>query len=517
MNYLCGSKVDSITKGTEAITYGYDGSLVISETLSGPLNQALNYTYNNDFNLSSFTYAGSSVNYTYDSDGLLIGAGGFTITRNAGNGLPEALTSDGLNLTRTFNGYGEVESQNFNVNGLSLTSWRLTRDNPGRIISKTETVEGITSNYIYTYDSVGRLLTVTKDNNLVEEYQYGPNGNRTYEMNLLKGVSGRTFTYSDEDHLLTAGDTNYQYDADGFLTTKTQGTNVTYYNYSSRGELMTVTLPNGRLIEYINDPLGRRIAKKIDGVITEKYLWQGLTRLLAVYDGGNNLVMRFEYADARMPVAMTVNGTTYYLTYDQVGSLRGVADSSSNVIKRIDYDSFGNIISDTNSGFEVPFGFAGGLHDRDTGLVRFGFRDYDPEIGRWTAKDPILFTGGDTDLFKYVGNNPVNFIDPWGLKSVIVPQNPWEWQPIASGIPPGVIALDPGTLDPTVRWDTTREYGISPDKTSELLLKALVRGVILPITRLINNPTGPIPPVINEDLIKKLLTPRPAGAETPCK
>jgi len=47
-----------------------------------------------------------------------------------------------------------------------------------------------------------------------------------------------------------------------------------------------------------------------------------------------------------MPVAMTVNGTTYYLTYDQVGSLRGVADSSSNVIKRIDYDSFGNIIID---------------------------------------------------------------------------------------------------------------------------------------------------------------------------
>ena len=54
--------------------------------------------------------------------------------------------------------------------------------------------------------------------------------------------------------------------------------------------------------------------------------------------------MRFEYADVRMPVAMTAAGITYYLTYDQVGSLRVVADAAGNVVKRIDYDSFGNII-----------------------------------------------------------------------------------------------------------------------------------------------------------------------------
>ncbi|MCK4729630.1 MAG: RHS repeat-associated core domain-containing protein, partial [Desulfobacterales bacterium] len=64
----------------------------------------------------------------------------------------------------------------------------------------------------------------------------------------------------------------------------------------------------------------------------------------------------------------------------------------------------------------IPFGFAGGLHDRDTGLVRFGFRDYDPDIGRWTAKDPIFFAGGDTDLYGYCLNNPINLIDPLGLE-----------------------------------------------------------------------------------------------------
>ena len=63
----------------------------------------------------------------------------------------------------------------------------------------------------------------------------------------------------------------------------------------------------------------------------------------------------------------------------------------------------------------IPFGFAGGLHDRDTGLVRFGYRDYDPEVGRWAAKDPIGFAGGDTDVYGYVLNNPVNLIDSNGL------------------------------------------------------------------------------------------------------
>jgi RHS repeat-associated protein len=263
---------------------------------------------------------------------------------------------------------------------------------------------------------MGRLLTVTRDSNIVEEYQYDPVGRRTYEMNVFRGISGKTFAYSDEDHLLTAGDTAYQYDSDGFLTGKTNGTNQTSYVYSSRGGLLTVNLPDGRAIEYINDPLGRRMVKKVNGVVVEKYLWQGLTRLLAVYDGSDNLVMRFEYADSRIPVTMTSGGITYYLTYNQVGSLRMVADATSNVIKRIDYDSFGNIINDTNPGFEIPFGFAGGLHDRDTGLVRFGFRDYEPEVARWTAKDPIGFDGDDTDLYGYCLNDPINLIDPGGLK-----------------------------------------------------------------------------------------------------
>jgi len=83
--------------------------------------------------------------------------------------------------------------------------------------------------------------------------------------------------------------------------------------------------------------------------------------------------------------------------------------------KKLTYDTFGNIISDSNTSLKVPFRFAGGLQDRDTGLVRFGFRDYDPFTGRWTAKDPILFKGGDTNLYGYVLGDPVGGIDVLGL------------------------------------------------------------------------------------------------------
>jgi RHS repeat-associated protein len=84
-------------------------------------------------------------------------------------------------------------------------------------------------------------------------------------------------------------------------------------------------------------------------------------------------------------------------------------------VKTVEYDSFGNVIADSDDTFTVPFGFAGGLFDTDTGLTRFGFRDYDADVGRWTAKDPILFEGGDTDLYGYVVGDPVNGVDLYGL------------------------------------------------------------------------------------------------------
>jgi RHS repeat-associated protein len=112
---------------------------------------------------------------------------------------------------------------------------------------------------------------------------------------------------------------------------------------------------------------------------------------------------------------MLRDGKAYRLIGDHLGSVRMVIDADTgDVAQRMDYDAWGKITYDSNPGFQ-PFGYAGGIYDPDTGLTRFGARDYDAEVGRWTAKDPILFEGGDWNLFAYVSGNPVNYIDRNGL------------------------------------------------------------------------------------------------------
>ena len=424
-NYFpCGGKLRSVSltgRGVdETLVYEYDGPLATRETASGTLSQSISYSYNNDFLRSSISYAGETDTLGYDNDGLLVSSGPFYVSREFGSGLMKQTADTQVDLSEYRNGYGDPASYSMRVGQYSLYAWALQHNDVGQIVQKTESVAGQNTVIGYSYDDAGRLLTVSRDGILVEEYTYSqdPHGRRYSEVNSLRGIA-RTFAYNGEDQVTYfTGDTAgaMQYSVDGFLERKTEGDETTLYTYSTRGELLNVTLPDGRFVEYRHDPLGRRIAKIVDGVMVEQYQWDGLTRLLAVYDGAGTIVMRFLYADGRLPVAVAVAGGTYYLAYDQVGSLRVVSDSSGNIVDRIEYDSFGNILPGSTRLLGVPLGFAGGLHDADTGLVRFGHRDYIPEVGRFAAKDPIGFSGGDTDIYAYCLQDPVNGIDPDGLE-----------------------------------------------------------------------------------------------------
>ena len=138
---------------------------------------------------------------------------------------------------------------------------------------------------------------------------------------------------------------------------------------------------------------------------------------VAELDGAGNVVSRFVYATkGHSPDYVIKDGSTYRILSDHLGSPRLVIDVDSGaVVQRMAFDEWGVVTLDTNPGWQ-PFGFAGGLLDADTGLTRFGARDYAAAVGRWTAKDPIGF-GGGLNQFGYVMGDPVNLIDPTGTVS----------------------------------------------------------------------------------------------------
>jgi RHS repeat-associated protein len=120
------------------------------------------------------------------------------------------------------------------------------------------------------------------------------------------------------------------------------------------------------------------------------------------------------YDDAGLLYALQRGAARFYVATDQIGSPRLVLDSSGATVREIAYDAFGRVRSDSG-GFDLPIGFAGGLADPATGLVRFGYRDYDTMTGRWTAKDPAFFGGSPYNLYSYAGSEPVGTRDPSGL------------------------------------------------------------------------------------------------------
>jgi RHS repeat-associated protein len=175
-----------------------------------------------------------------------------------------------------------------------------------------------------------------------------------------------------------------------------------------------VAPPPGDTISSVHDAANRRIGRIPKGTLTRGWLSQRLLAPVAELDGSGAVVSRFVYAThVNVPDYLVKGGQTYRLVLDQLGSVRLVVNTSDGTVaQRLDYDEYGRVTQNTNPGFQ-PFGYAGGLLDDATGLVRFGARDYDPVIGRWTAKDPGGFSGG-ANLYAYAVNDPVNVSDVSG-------------------------------------------------------------------------------------------------------
>jgi RHS repeat-associated protein len=412
-------QLTSAQTAEESLAYAHDGRLLTGVAWSGAVTGKVEYAYDNNFRIVSTTVNGASAaSRAYDDDGLLTGVGSLTMTRDPSNGL---LTSTSVGTgagavteSYAYSAFGEVASYSAQVGGKALLDIQYTRDALGRIGQKVETIDGVITAYEYGYDAAGRLAEVKKDGAVVRSWTYDAAGNRTSATERGVTISA---TYDAQDRMLSYGTATYTYGNAGELQSRQQAGEAapTTYAYDGFRNLIGAMLPNGAHLSYIIDALGRRVGKKVNGALTQGFLYENQLRPAARLGSTGKVDARFFYGlHANVPEYMvTADAATYRFLLDHLGSPRLIVNASTGaVVQRIDYDEWGQVLNDTSPGFQ-PFGFAGGLYDRDSGLVRFGARDYDPKTGRWTDRDPSLFRGGP-NLYEYALGDSVNVFDHSG-------------------------------------------------------------------------------------------------------
>ena len=360
--------------------------------------------------------------YTYNNDEQVTQAGNLTVSYSpAPNGLLSGTHLGVLDETVTTNALGEITARTVKQGAAILYRETLTRDSLGRIATRNLTVRGWPAkSYKYIYDDRGRLTEVQDGLSAwLRRYDYDANGNRTGR-SLASPAQTTTSSYDDQDRLLSAGPLTYAYNPDGELKSRSDAAlgKTASYTYDALGNLTAVRLEDGNLIRYEVDALNRRVSRKVNSTVTRRYLWEQ-NRLIAEMNANGSLKRRYVYATrSHVPDYYVEAGVDYKIVTDVLGSpIMVIKADDGKIVQRIEYDEFGNVLRDNRSG-ELAIGFAGGLSDWRTKLVRFGARDYDPSIGRWTSKDPVLFAGGDTNLYGYVVNDPVNYFDPGGLEAI---------------------------------------------------------------------------------------------------
>ncbi len=278
---------------------------------------------------------------------------------------------------------------------------------------------------------------------------YDDNGNRTT-------ANGAAYATETGNRMTTDGTYRYEYDdngnrmlrykdVDSSETLNTGDTDITTYAWDYRNRLVTASdqatfgAAVAASVEYIYDAFNNRISKIVDAdgdgtaespvrtnfalLDGEVYLEFNGTTLTHRYMPGPSIDMNL--AIEEMHSDGTTHGVLWALT-DHQGTVRDVIDSTGAVTNHIQYNSFGHITSQTHGHVNYRFTYTGRELDAETGLYYYRARYYDAENGKFISEDPIAFQAGDANLYRYVGNNPMNQTDPMGLDAVSPGDKLWD-------------------------------------------------------------------------------------------
>jgi RHS repeat-associated protein len=249
--------------------------------------------------------------------------------------------------------------------------------------------------------------------------------------------------YGSAGKLLTSDKADYVYDDEGNLIRKVAAKHETWeYEWNANGTLKSVKRPDGKLVSFRYDALGRRIEKAFNGKVT-RFLWDRnvllhewtyaeqdrpvihVDELGAVQQThaeplpSDTLVTWIFEDDKYIPVGKIQNGQYFSILTDHIGAPCEAYNTSGEMVWRCEYDIYGKIRKFDGDRMMVPFRYQGQYEDAETGLYYNRFRYYNPEEGLYISQDPIGIAGDNATLYAYV-KDPNIWVDVWGLDCVRV-------------------------------------------------------------------------------------------------
>jgi RHS repeat-associated protein len=277
----------------------------------------------------------------------------------------------------------------------------------------------------YEYNALSQLIL---EKGMIErQYSYDSLGNR-----LQRG----SFAYKVDDlnQLLEAEGASYTFDANGNIATKTIGQNSWTYQWNPLNQLTSITDPDQTVVSFTYDLNGKRLTKKIEpkGKKAQvfRFLYLGSTEIGSLDEKGAIIELKVPSnpndPEASPCVAIEVRKEIYVPLYDLQGNIACLLDHQKRkIVESYRYSSFGEeqitnekgrMVSDSAAG--NPWRYRGKRVDKEVGLVCFGQRYYDPEVGRWISPDPVGNIDGP-NLYVFARNNPMTYIDYFGLASEV--------------------------------------------------------------------------------------------------
>jgi len=406
---LEGRMIKAYTKNKNGVwcytfyTYNKDGQL----TQEKQNNQTVDYTYDADGHLATMSAKGVTTTYTRDSVGKLIslsdGTDKFDFTYDVNGMRKSIIYPNSLKINYTLDDISRLVSLD---NGLSQSSYSY---NKVGLLSK-KTVDGVATNY--AYDEINRLIEAGDDS-----YSYDKAGN----------ILDNSAIYDSKTNQLTTTSLyNYEYDSFGNLLKKIekQTGNYKLYYWGDWGELLQVESFNSeaqsiKKIEFTYGGMGRRLSKTLDGV-KQVYLYSG-ENLVAIMNNYSTLLYRIIYdekVDSPLSIVDSTGQNRYYYHLNNLGSVEGLSDSNANIVESYSYDSYGKTTKESTLETGNPFAYTARVMD-DEDLYYYRTRYYDPNVGRFLSEDSIGFESGDFNFYRYVLNNPINYVDPYGNKGFL--------------------------------------------------------------------------------------------------